>query len=94
MARRGVLGPLVSPEAFIEAWQSGTTIKEIAQRLGLTVNAAKQRATKMRKRGVKLKHFEANGANGWAAYNWPKLRELAESLSSEPMPERKNGVGR
>lgn len=82
--------PIATPEAFIEAWQTSNSTKEVCEKLGLknAVSAA-ARASRMRKNGVPLKHFDPRGG---VAYDWRALKELARGLSSEPVPNRKNGA--
>lgn len=48
----------ITNEAFIEAWQGGSSVEEVLASLGdVPARYASQRATVLRKKGVELKHF-------------------------------------
>jgi hypothetical protein len=47
----------VSPEEFVRIWQESDTIDQVAARTGYRRNAAKQRASNYRVRGVPLKQM-------------------------------------
>ncbi|KKK56234.1 hypothetical protein LCGC14_3066570 [marine sediment metagenome] len=42
-------------EQFVKAWQSSSSIKEVANKLGLSSNNVSNRAAYYRKKGVRLK---------------------------------------
>ncbi len=68
----------VSPEAFVRAWQSSKTVDEVAQKTGLDLRAARQRASIYRKKGVPLQRF-AGGR--FSKPDWAALTALAEELA-------------
>ena len=47
----------IEPEVFVTAWQMATSPADAARRLGIRPINASQRASYMRKLGVKLKKF-------------------------------------
>lgn len=60
MPRKGYKFKQVSiePEDFVVAWQTSKTVKEVAELLGISEDAAKLRASRLRKWGVKLKQMK------------------------------------
>lgn len=48
----------VTPEDFVVAWMTSTSLEEVAQTTGLGKNACKQRAKRLRELGVKLKFMD------------------------------------
>ena len=51
----------LSHEEFVVAWQGAATLAEAAEKAGVAVRVASMRAANMRKAGVELKRFNANG---------------------------------
>lgn len=47
----------VTPQEFCLMWQSCSTVKEVAEKLGVKESAVRSRANLYMKRGVKLKKF-------------------------------------
>ena len=52
-----------TPEAFIKLWQTSESIREVAEKTGLTPGGANSRAQLYRKNGVQLKRFP-KGSSG------------------------------
>jgi hypothetical protein len=50
----------VSAEQFVRTWQQSESFAEVVKKTGLTVAAARMRAVKYRKLGVRLKRFRAD----------------------------------
>jgi hypothetical protein len=50
--------PWVTPERFVEAWQTSRTLREVCSRLKMRRAAVKVRAHRYRQRGVPLKQHE------------------------------------
>jgi hypothetical protein len=46
-----------TPEEFIEAWQSSSTVREVARKLRMKTNQVRVRACRYRQRGVPLKDY-------------------------------------
>jgi DNA-directed RNA polymerase specialized sigma24 family protein len=46
-----------SPEEFVRVWQSSSSAREVATKLGIPATTASSRAMRYRKAGVRLKHF-------------------------------------
>lgn len=46
-------------EQFVAAWQGSSDIHEVAKATGMTAAAARARCFSYRKRGIKLKRFDA-----------------------------------
>lgn len=69
----------IDPEAFIKAWQQGTSVGAVADKLHIKKVRAICTAAIYRKNGVPLKKYptarKLKRANDWAA-----LKTLAESL--------------
>jgi molybdenum-dependent DNA-binding transcriptional regulator ModE len=54
-ARRMAKRPRITRQEFLAAWKASRSIRDCAQRLGLSYQAAWTRADGLRRRGVKLK---------------------------------------
>lgn len=67
----------VTQEAFVRAWQTSTTTKEVVLKTGLTVGSAAVRASKLRKHGVPLKELSQSRPR----VDYEALKELALSLA-------------
>jgi hypothetical protein len=48
---------IVSPQKFIEAWQTSNSVAEVASKLRMKKNQVRVRACRYRQRGVPLKEF-------------------------------------
>jgi hypothetical protein len=66
----------ISPEQFVRAWQACNSLEEVAQKLDMTKNACKTRASLYRERGVPLKRY----LRPWVP-DYPSLTALALSLA-------------
>ena len=49
----------VSPEDFVRAWQSSSSMQEIAEKIGIKYNAVATRGAAYRKRGIQLKILDS-----------------------------------
>jgi hypothetical protein len=47
----------VPHEEFVRSWEASSSVEEVASSLGMTVNAANQRARNYRRLGVSLKRM-------------------------------------
>lgn len=65
----------VSEQDFITAWKSCRSLSAVAKRLGLTPSAVSGKATRMRKRGIKLKTFHSRAAKKRKKHNWTVEQE-------------------
>ena len=74
---------LVSPEEFIEIWQTSKNVDEIVKRTKMNRQAVYQRAYIYRQEGIPLKKFR----RGRKRKDVDKLKELAKELK----PESENG---
>ena len=63
---------------FVTAWQTSSSIAEVAKRTGLIGNTAYQRAIRYRKMGIGLKRFET--ARGPRPLDIGALAQLAKKL--------------
>jgi hypothetical protein len=60
----------VTAEEFVKAWQSGKSLEEVGEKLGIKPSTAASRACEYRKRGVQLKRFQdRSGSLDVAALN-------------------------
>jgi len=46
-----------SAEKFVRTWQASSSTKDAAERLGVSISAARERARKLRLKGVPLRRF-------------------------------------
>ncbi len=68
---------------FIHAWQTSTTVREVARKTGLTKDAIRTRACRYRQLGVPLKPYDPVPPP-----NWNDLAEYAtELLAGQPDTE-------
>ena len=63
-------------ERFIRAWQKASSAKEVAKELGISHDAARQYAYRLRKMGVPLKKLTLQPAD------FPALAQLAKELET------------
>lgn len=68
-----------TPEEFVLAWQAAKTSREVAEKLGIDVEAANQRARAYRLRGVKLKCFR----RGREAVDVATLNRIIEESAND-----------
>lgn len=54
---------MVSPEAFVRAWASSTTVEEVCAKTGLLRKAACARARRYRELGVELDNLVGDRSN-------------------------------
>jgi hypothetical protein len=73
----------VSDEAFIRAWQSGTSAKQVAEGLGMGRDACRSKASYFRSIGIPLRTFYQADRR---AEDLPRLAELARSLAPKTCP--------
>ena len=72
-----------TPREFIEAWQSSSSVAEVASKLRSKKNACRVRAFRYRKMGVPLKEF----LSAWIELpDWEGLAEYAAGLAP-PVPD-------
>ena len=69
----------VTPEAFIRAWQSASSLAAAAKSVGLSVQTTTNRASHYRKAGIALKKFPRGGSR--PGLDVAKLKKLAASLA-------------
>ena len=67
----------VWPRQFIKVWQSSSTRREVAKRLGMTAGAVRQREKRYRANGIPLKELES-------VESWEWLKEYAQKLGHKP----------
>ncbi len=67
----------VSADEFVKIWQTSSTGKEVANRVGSSLNAVVVRAYQLRRLGVPLKRMKSAGER----LDIPTLKALAESLN-------------
>lgn len=65
-------------EEFIRIWQTSDSVIEAAEKLGISANAARSQASRLRRKGIPL-ILGPGGRDRIEDYG--KLRELAEKLS-------------
>ena len=70
-----------TPEEFVKVWQEAESMKEAAEKLGMSKSAASNRASYYRKRGVNLKSFVRGGHR--PPLNVAALNEFIESLAAQ-----------
>jgi hypothetical protein len=66
----------IPPLEFIEAWQTSSTVGEVAEKLGVERGSVLSRAHVYRKKGVPLKQIAK-------PYDWPLLAEFAGIFSEQ-----------
>jgi len=70
--------PPVEAVIFIRTWQEARTVAEVCTKIGMQAASASQRATNLRKKGIKLKKMPRNTA----LVNIEKLKKLASDLAA------------
>lgn len=70
----------IAPEDFVIAWQSSTTIDEVAVKLDMSRMSVRQRAYSYRRKGVPLKSMRSSVRR----VDWEALRDLAFSTATPP----------
>lgn len=70
----------ISPERFIEVWQTSNSAGQVADTLKISIGTAGVRAHFYRSRGVPLKKMSKAGRQSGMKLNWQKLAELARSF--------------
>lgn len=74
--------PYVDDVAFVQAWQQGKTVKQIASDLGMNYFNVTSRASRLRKAGVKLKRlFPITGPR--KVLDVPALNRVAKAALKE-----------
>jgi len=56
-AKTKTKNPAVTPEAFVTAWQTSESIKQVVEKTGITEGSVRFRGSRYRKLGVGLKKF-------------------------------------
>jgi transposase len=51
----------MSAEEFVKVWQGGTSVRDVAEQCGLSGRSVRERAVRLRKKGVPLKKFYSTG---------------------------------
>lgn len=69
--------PVPSAEEFVRVWQTSKSVIEVAEKTGIDIRGARQRATLYRKKGVPLQRF-SGGRH--PVPDWEALKALAEEL--------------
>lgn len=69
----------VSPERFVRAWFSSSSVAQVRRKTGLKAGAVHARVSLMRRNGVKLPAYRPASAH---PIDWARLRALAERLSA------------
>lgn len=64
---------------FVKIWQTSNSVKEVAEKLGISEPTAWSRGNKLRKAGVPLKKFSRA-----STLDIDELKRLAESLRPRP----------
>lgn len=75
--KRNESRPPVDAMDFIEAWQTSSSVAEVAQKVGRKKNACRVRAFRYRKLGVPLKYFPPVDVWVW---DWKALAEFAQEV--------------
>ena len=60
----------VSEQDFIAVWKSCRSLSAVAKRLGMKASAVSGRATRLRKRGIKLKKFHSGANKKRKTHDW------------------------
>lgn len=84
MAKKNNQTVSVSPEEFVKAWQSSTSIDEVAAKTHMKPFSVVARASRYRKLGVKLKQFERTGRR--RSLDIAALNELCEVAKTDQQP--------
>lgn len=71
----------IDPAAFVRVWQRAGSRAEVAEKLGISLQRVEAFATRLRKRGVKLRVFTKSGAN---SIDPVALNRLIEELDGQP----------
>ena len=72
----------ITAEAFIVAWQTSNSYKEVEEKTGMSYNTINVRGHAYRKKGIPLKRFAKTGAE-----NIEALRKLAEDTLKQSEAE-------
>jgi hypothetical protein len=56
-----------TPEQFIAAWQSSSSVRAVADKLKMNTNQVRTRACRYRQRGIPLKEYSWPGPPDWTA---------------------------
>lgn len=60
-------------EAFVRVWQKAANVREVVDKTGFSSAVARQIATRLRRRGVKMRKFQ----NRWPDYK--RLNRVAQA---------------
>lgn len=85
----GQLGPGIRGEndynnavEFVRTWQKSSGVKDVADKLNMTITQASSKATAYRKKGVPLKRMP-RGNKKTRSYDWDHLAKIAEESFSD-----------
>lgn len=78
--------------AFVHAWQTSRSLREVCEKTGLAELSASVRAARYRDHGVVLKRFGANKSNGPDQIQWDALAEYACALTSTSRARSRSDV--
>jgi hypothetical protein len=67
-----------SNESFVAAWQTSRTASEVARMLNVRRDTVAQRASRLRRKGVRLKRM----GHGPLAFDLEALNKLADAIAS------------
>jgi hypothetical protein len=67
-----------SNEDFVRAWQTSRTAAEVARKLGVRRDTVVQRASRLRRKGVRLKRMW----HGPLAFDLDALNKLADAIAA------------
>lgn len=79
MAKKNV--KRLDPRAFIKAWQTSETLKEVCEKTGLSMRSIRFRGFFYRRKNLKLKTLR-HGNFGDAVYDWKALAAYADSFKN------------
>jgi hypothetical protein len=78
----------VSPEDFVRAWQSSSSIAEVVKKLGMSKSSVASRASYYRQNGVRLKRL-----NTGRSLDTDALNAIVDAGESPPAAPRKKKGG-
>lgn len=71
-----------TPKEFVKAWQSSSSAKEVAKKLGMHIKTVRSRVTFYRRKGVPLKKMA-----GGRSIDWGEMKEYARTCLEEERKE-------
>jgi len=67
-----------TPKQFVKAWQESSSLKEVAEKLGMKPTTANSRASFYRSKGIPLKKMR-----GGRFVDWDELKQFARECLEE-----------